>query len=67
MATRYIVILVLALVSSLVAAIVAKRFGKDPWTWALIGLLANLFVFIIFFLSQNVTPVKIKPKAEKGG
>lgn len=52
--TTYIVIAALALLSAIFCAVIAKRLDKDPWTWFLIGLFANLFAFVIIFMSKNI-------------
>ncbi len=62
MASRYIVIIFLALLSAAICGYIAHKNGKDPWSWALGGLLLNVFIFAVFFMARNVKETKLKPQ-----
>lgn len=59
----WILIGLLALLSAILCALAAKRSGKDPWTWFLIGITANLFAFVFFSMAKKInSPATNKPK-----
>jgi len=53
-----ILIAALAIVSAIACAVIAKRNGKDPWSWALAGLVLNLLALIFILMAKNVNPAQ---------
>jgi len=60
-----ILIVALAILCSIACGVIAKRNGKDPWSWALAGFVLNLLALIIILLVKNIEKTKLKPA--KGG
>ncbi len=57
---------VASLAFGILAAFYAKRAGKNPYLWFLLGMLLGVIgVFFLFFMPQRKKPIKLAPNVDR--